>query len=235
MKHKGGNTPFLGILMLDTKFPRVLGDAGNVNSYNIPTRIHVVTGVGSLDVVRNGTPSDELVEKICDAAKQLETEGAFAIISTCGFLITIQDRVSEVVDIPVMMSALSLYPKIMSEFKGLPIGIITASRENLGDVVLRAAKIEPANIHITGMEDCPSFSRAILQPKHRQATKINTIEIESFVVEQALSLLEDNADISAFLLECANLPPYAQAIRIAGGRPVFSILDGAEYLTQLQP
>lgn len=218
--------------MLDTRFPRILGDAGNVDSYSTPARIHVIKGAGSLDIVKDGLPSEHLIRAFCKAAKQLEADGAFAIVSTCGFLITVQDRISEAVNVPVMMSALSLYPHIRAEFGGKPIGIITASRKSLGDTALQAAGIDSADVCIAGLEDCTAFATAILQSKDQQPEKIGSKAIEAAVVEKALSLLNADPDICAFLLECGNLPPYAQAIAKASGRPVYSILDGANHLAK---
>ena len=219
--------------MLDTNFPRIIGDAGNVDSYDVPARTHLVSGAGSMDIVKNGQPSKHLIDAFCTAARQLEKDGAFAIVSTCGFLITIQDIISKAVDIPVMVSALSLYPTIMSELNDGSIGILTASRKDLGDTLLKAAAIDPTKVRIAGMEECAVFSDAILQPKEKQLTEINIVEIERYVVKQAHDLLEQDPDISAFLLECGNLPPYAQAISLATERHVYSILDGAKHLTKL--
>jgi Asp/Glu/hydantoin racemase len=216
--------------MLDTRFPRILGDAGNVDSYKFPARIHVVTGAGSLDIVKDAQPPEQMITAFCNAARHLEAEGAFAIISTCGFLITIQDRIADAVNIPVMVSSLSLYPKIHAKYDGRPIGILTASSKNLGGGALRAARIDPLNVHITGMENCIAFTNAILQPKDKQPEMILSTQIERFAVEKALSLIDKNPDISAILLECGNLPPYAEAITSATGRAVYSILDGAEQL-----
>ncbi len=233
MKSNDLNTPFLGILMLDTNFPRIIGDAGNVDSYDIPARTLVVSGAGSLDIVKIGQPSDYSINAFCTAARQLEEDGAFAIVSTCGFLITIQDIISKVVNIPVMVSALSLYPSIMSKLNGGPIGILTASRKDLGDTLLKAAAIDPTKVRVAGMEECAAFSDVILQPKEKQPTEINIVEIERYVIKQALDLLKKDPNITAFLLECGNLPPYAQAISLATGRRVYSILDGAKHLTKL--
>lgn len=222
--------PFLGVMMLDTKFPRILGDAGNVDSYSVPARVSVVKGAGSLDIVKDGLPPEHLIHAFCQAAKQLESDGAFAIVSTCGFLITLQERISDAVNIPVTMSALSLYPQIRAKFGKIPIGIITASYESLGEAALQAAGIERQDVCIVGMEDCGVFANAILQPKDLQPAKIDPVAIEASVVEKALSLLNVNPNICAFLLECTNLPPYAKAIEIATGRPVYSILDSVECL-----
>lgn len=80
-------TPFLGILMLDTAFPRIPGDAGNINSYPFPAQIRCVTGAGSLDVVSASGPSDTLTEVFISAAQELKDEGAVGLVSTCGFLV----------------------------------------------------------------------------------------------------------------------------------------------------
>lgn len=217
--------------MLDTVFPRILGDAGNVDSYNVPARIRVVTGAGSLDVVTDDLPPEQMITAFCYAARELEAEGAFAIISTCGFLITIQDRIANAVKIPVMMSALSLYPEIHAKYQRRPIGILTASSKNLGETALHAANIEPADVCIAGMETCTAFSSAILQPISKQPQTILSTQIERFAIEKAMSLLDETPAIAAIILECGNLPPYAEAIALATARPVYSILDGAKQLT----
>lgn len=222
--------PFLGILMLDTNFPRILGDAGNINSYKTPARTHVVKDAGSLDIVKDGLPSEHLIAAFCNAAKELQADGAFAIISTCGFLISIQDQIANAVDIPVMVSALSLYPHIQAKYKNRPIGILTASQNSLGAAALKAAKIDRLNVHIKGMEGCPAFADAILRPKEQQLMQLNSSEIESYAIRQALSLIDNNPDIAAFILECGNLPPYATAIQDATNRPVYSILNAVAYL-----
>jgi hypothetical protein len=216
--------------MLDTNFPRILGDAGNPASYAMPVRIRIVQGAGSLDIVQDGRPTDHLITAFCNAAKELETEGACAIISTCGFLITVQEQISSAVDIPVMVSALSLYTELCKRHHGRGVAILTASRTNLGQTALNAAGIQSQNISIAGMEDCPPFANAILQSKENQTTDIDTVSIEKAVIARAAALLKHDPTIGAFLLECTNLPPYAKAITAATGRPVYSIFDGVDLL-----
>ncbi len=226
--------PFLGILMLDTKFTRILGDAGNIDSYDTPARMRVVSGAGSLDIVKDGLPEEELIQAFCQAARELEAEGAYGIVSTCGFLISVQERISDVVGIPVMMSALSLYAGIHEKFPNHPIGILTASYISLGATALQAAGIKRNDVKILGMDDCAAFADVILRPKDQQSDKIDLLAIETAAIEKAMSLLEIAPDICAFLLECGNLPPYAKVIEEATKRPVYSILDGARYMTKQQ-
>lgn len=223
-------TGFIGVLMLDTAFERILGDAGNMASYHLPARARVVARAGSLDIVRDGLPSAELIAAFCDAAKVLEAEGAIAITSTCGFLVTVQDQIARAVAIPVMVSALSLFPSLRAVHGQRRIGIITASTPSLGPLAQAAAGIGQGEAQIGGMEDCAAFTSAILVPKQAQPATIDRDQIEDAVVAKAKAMLGDSPDLAAFLLECGNLPPYAGAIRAATGKPVYSILDGARLI-----
>ncbi len=223
-------TGFIGVLMLDTAFERVPGDAGHMGSYHMPARARVVAKAGSLDVVRNGLPSPDLIAGFCTAARALEAEGAVAITSTCGFLVTVQDQIAAAVRVPVMVSALSLFGLLRTAYGGRPIGILTASAPSLGALAHQAAGIAPGQARIMGMEDCAAFARAILVPKADQ-TRIDQAAIEAAVVAKTQALLRTTPDLAAFLLECGNLPPYAAAIRAATGRPVYSVLTAVRMLT----
>ena len=41
----------LGILMLETRFPRIVGDVGNAASYDFPVIFRTMQGIGSADAV----------------------------------------------------------------------------------------------------------------------------------------------------------------------------------------
>nr|WP_321461222.1 hypothetical protein [uncultured Cohaesibacter sp.] len=216
--------------MLDTRFPRPLGDAGNPDSYAIAARIERIDGAGSLDIVRNGRPTPLLVEKFIDMARKLESEGAMAITSTCGFLATIQKDMEEQLSIPVMLSALSLYQGIRARYPEGHIAILTASAASLGPSVLAAVDIDPDGVIICGMEDCSAFADAILRPKHIQSHHLDQEAIEKDILRKGQMMLASHPDICAFLLECGNLPPYQEALAKATGKPVFSIIDGVNSL-----
>ena len=221
---------FLGVLMLDTRFARPLGDAGNPESYHCETRLRMVRGAGSLDIVRDGELAPALTQAFIDAARALETEGAGAIVSTCGFLVTAQRRISSAVSIPVCLSALSLFSLVQGMHGGRKLGILTASRPSLGTPALSAAGIDPDMAVIAGMEDCAAFTNAILTPRALQNQSLDQRGIADAVVKKAHGIIAQDPDIAAFILECGNLPPYANAIRAATGRPVYSILDAARLM-----
>ena len=223
---------FIGVLMLDTAFERVRGDAGNPASYHLPVKTVVVENADSTVIVRNGRPDPAMVAAFCAAAQKLEAEGAVALTSTCGFLITAQEEIARSVRIPVMVSALSLFPLIRAIHGARPVGIMTASSIQLGPAVLGAAGILPDQAAIAGLQDEDVFAACFLAPKSQQRTSIDQPAIQAAVVNKAIALCQSDPGISSILLECGNLPPYAQAVMAATGKPVYSILDGVRLLVK---
>lgn len=223
------NHPHLGILSLDTQFPRILGDVGNPDSYPFAAKVKVVDGADATKIVKDGLPDDVILRAFDAAACSLEDNGAQAIVSTCGFLITVQSRIASQVNIPVMLSALSMLPSVRAMTAGR-VGILTASRSSLGAMALEAAQIAPDDVVIQGMEDAPVFASAFLATRDQQVVEFDTDLMEQAVVAQAIELIKKAPDVGAILLECGNLPPYADAIRAATGRPVFHLLDAANMM-----
>ncbi|TMV83156.1 aspartate/glutamate racemase family protein [Thioclava sp. BHET1] len=216
---------FIGILSLDTGFPRILGDAGNPDSYPLPARLRVVRGADSTAIVKDGRPSPELIAGFCQAAEDLAAEGASVITSTCGFLITVQQDIAARVSVPVVLSSLCLLPFITQLTGGRPVGILTASAPSLGETAIRAAGSTPERVRIVGLEGSALFARTFLARKGDQNSAFDRGEMEAEVLAAAADLVTRAPEIGAVLLECGNLPPYAAAIAARIGKPVFSILD----------
>jgi len=222
---------FIGVLSLDTRFPRIPGDAGHPGSYHLPARIRVVEGAGSPDIVRDGRPAPEIEDRFIAAARALEAEGASLITSTCGFLVTSQDRIAASVSVPVMLSGLMLAPLARAMTGGRPVGILTASAAALGPAALAAAGIASDQVRIAGLDSNPRFAATFLAAKSAQAERLDAAALGEEVAETARRLVAETPGIGALVLECGNLPPYQAMIAAAVGRPVFSILDGARLIS----
>src|SRR6185295_15048246 len=83
---KGGQNIYgftVGILMLDTRFPRIPGEMGNATTFDFPVRYHRVSGASPDRVVRQG--QRELLPSFIEGARFLEREGVRAITTNCGF------------------------------------------------------------------------------------------------------------------------------------------------------
>lgn len=94
----------IGILMLDTHFPRVVGDIGNATTFPFPVVYKVVKEANAESVVLKADPG--LIRPFIEAAKELEEEGCKAVITSCGFMAIFQKEIAAELNIPVISSSL---------------------------------------------------------------------------------------------------------------------------------
>src|SRR4051812_3879463 len=89
-----GEARRLGVLMLETRFPRPPGDLGNPASWGVPTEMLVVDGVGPGQAVQSaeGLRASGVLKAFVDAGRRLEKRGVSAITTSCGFLVLLQDE-----------------------------------------------------------------------------------------------------------------------------------------------
>lgn len=225
---KGGHNVYghrIGILMIEGRFPRPPGAIGNGSSFPFPVMHHVVKGCSGNRTVRDLAALDpdsddfrKAIEPWVDGARYLEDQGCQAITTSCGFAVLFQDRLLEAVGIPVFSSSLMLIPFIAATLRsGRRVGVITADAASLSVRHLRAAAIDPARIHVVGMDGCPEFSAMAWQDK----TTLDVTVLKNEVVATAKRVVDEAPDIGALLLECSLLPPYAAAIQAEISLPVF--------------
>ena len=69
--------------MLETRFPRLLGDIGHPRTFACPVRLRTVRGASPRRVVVERDP--RLVAPFVAAARELEREGVDAFATCCGF------------------------------------------------------------------------------------------------------------------------------------------------------
>jgi len=203
---------FLGVLMLDTRFPRVPGDIGNPVSFAIPVRHQVVAGASPQRVVREGDAA--LLQPFIDAAQHLVGEGAAAITTSCGFLIEFQAALQAAVPVPVWTSSLLKVPELSAP------GVITVDALSLGARHLRAAGAD-ATVPVVGLAvDC-HLQRALLDDR----PDLEPERALADVVDAAQRLVARWPTVREIVLECTNMPPYAKAVARATRRPVHHIIS----------
>jgi len=104
---RGGKSLYgakVGILMLETRFPRIPGDMGHAETWPFPVLYKVVPGASPRRVVCDGARG--LLDKFLDAAEELVRLGADGITTTCGFLSLYQREIAAHVGVPVATSSL---------------------------------------------------------------------------------------------------------------------------------
>lgn len=210
---RGGSFPIvktLGVLMLDTKFPRPRGDIGNPATFEMPVRHALVRDASPQRVVRERDPA--LLAPFIEAGRRLVREGVDAITTSCGFLVLWQRELQAALEVPVWTSSLLLLPGLRRA------GVVTIDAGSLGADHLRAAGADVAT-PIEGIAAGSAFQRCLLEDR----CELDTDDALRQVVAAAQRLLVRHPGLSDIVLECTNMPPYADAVRSATGRRVHDI------------
>ncbi|KAB1082950.1 aspartate/glutamate racemase family protein [Neorhizobium galegae] len=217
----GGRTIYgvpLGVLMLETRFPRILGDMGNGETWPFPVLYRVVKGANPKRVVLDG--AEGLLQDFIDAARDLVSLGAEAITTTCGFLSLFQSELAAAVNVPVATSSIMQVPWVQATLPaGQRVGIVTVSGPSLTAAHLAAVGVA-IDTPIIGVENGREFFRVMVK-EEKPELEIGLASAD--VVNAALELIAREPNIRAIVLECTNMPPYAAAVRHATGLPVFDI------------
>jgi len=199
----------VGILMLDTRFPRIPGDMGNAATFPFPVRYQRVAGASPDLVVRRGAAG--LLPAFVDGARQLEREGVGAITTNCGFLVTYQRELAAAVAVPVFTSSLLLVPLVHRMLPpGRRVGIMTVNAASLGAEHLAAAGVGPdVPVAVAGLEGEKEFTRVLLGDEMELDVELAREEHGRV----ARRLVTDHPDVGAIVLECTNMPPYTADIQ----------------------
>jgi hypothetical protein len=202
--------------MLDTRFPRIVGDIGNAASYDFPVIFRKMEGIGSSDAVTTHPDRPRVLAALKANAEALAAEGAVGLSTSCGFLALYQDDLAAVSPVPVATSAL-LHIKALKDKR---VGVITASARNLTPAHFEAVGA-PGDTPFVGLPEDSSFAGTFL----RNGLTLDRDVVEREVVAAGRDLVSKHPGIDTVVLECTNLPPYKQALEKDLGLPVFDVLD----------
>lgn len=218
-KVRGGKSVYgaaVGVLMLETRFPRIPGDMGHAGSWDFPVLYRVVPGASPDRVVRGR--AEGLLDAFVAAARDMVRDGADGITTNCGFLSLAQRDLAAAVDVPVAASSLmqvDLVNRLLPP--GKVAGVLTISGSTLTPDHLAAAGAPP-DTPIGTTEGGREFTRAILGDE----LELDTALAEADNLAAAERLVADRPDVGAIVLECTNMTPYQAAIAARTGLPVFS-------------
>ena len=201
----------LGLLMLDTRFPRVPGDIGNPASFDFPVRYKTVRGASPQRVVRERDPV--LLQPFIEAGLALVAEGASAVATSCGFLVLFQQQLQAALPVPVWTSSLLLLGGLEHA------GVVTVDAASLGADHLHAAGAR-ADTPVEGVSAGSAFQQTLL----RDLPTLDSHDALLQVVSASRRLLARHPTLTDIVLECTNMPPYADAVRRATGVQVHDIM-----------
>lgn len=224
MRLKGGHTNYgqaIGVLMLDTTFPRAPGDIGNALSYDFPVRYRTVRGASTAKIMGDD-PSPDLLEPFIEAARELEREGVRGITTSCGFLAPFQRELAAAVGVPVFASSLLQAPLIHRLLPpGKVIGVFTERAHHLNERHFRGVGWSPEDIPILiqGMKPDAVFPATFIGGLEELETDV----LRDEMVAMTREFMQACPTPGAILFECTNMCPFSADVAAASGLPVFDI------------
>lgn len=218
----------LGVIMLNTHFPRVLGDIGNPDSFAFDVHYARVASANVGAIVTANGVCNEVKKDIADTIQSLESKGVDLIVSTCGFLGEMQSELKDISRVPVLTSSLLCIPFVRT--------FLTQKSDKIAVLTFDANKLNPK--HFGGhygddiiIGDIPKEGDLYTTIKEDKTT-LDVQKAEQEVVSAVLNLVKSDSNIKAIVLECTNLSPYIDAIKSSVNLPVFDIMQTIQWFKQ---
>ena len=216
--------PSLGIIRLDYDYPTALGDISCPDSFSYNVYYKVVPGL-TFEMCQSGKLTGNVHKRFKESIEWLvEEKKVSAITGNCGFMMYFQEIAREIAKVPVFMSSLCQLSSINCAIGPREHIIILTSNgkslEDMHDLIRKEFNVDPHDerYHIVGCENVEGFEAVAL------GGKVDTQKVEPGIVKKALETIDMYPKSKAFLLECTELPPYADAIRFETGLPVFDAI-----------
>ena len=200
----------------------------NPDSYSYPVIIRRVEGINAKTVVIR--PNENVLNKYVKESKEMISRGVKAITTSGGFNAIHQRKLADAVDVPVFTSSLMQIPFVSRMLRSdQSVAVITARGSSLTNEHMQNAGIErDISLHVFGVEDCREWGKLLNLSKGEMDLKIAEEEIISI----SMNAIKDLHEIGAFVLECTDMCPFADAIKKATSLPVFDFITMTNYVYQ---
>lgn len=221
------NAPVLGVLRLDYDYPSALGDIDNPDSFDYDVVYRAIPGL-TFDVCQTGEISEHVKDNCIKAVQFLNEKNVSGITGDCGFMANIQDLVREHTDRPVFMSCLGRLPSILNSINSdAEVAVFTANGNSLGMFKAELDKIcgiadHSHRLQIVGCENVPGFDAVA------EGREVDIERVSPGLVALAHDFLARHPKVKCILLECTELPPYANTLRYETGLPVYDAITNCD-------
>jgi hypothetical protein len=212
----------IGLIQFRANLPMMPGNMGNATTFGFPILYREMNADSIFDIMA-AEPTENFTAAAIEAGKWLELQGVRAIMGNCGFFGTYQKAIQAELNVPFFGSSLMMLPMMVQSMPpGKKVGVITAN----GPILKKVPAVENSGLSaedkanrivIMGCEDGPEFSGAIMANTGRY----NPVRVEAEIVSVARTMVMENPDIGAILLECTELSPHAVAVQNAVRLPVW--------------
>ena len=216
-------TPHLGVVMLDTRFPRLPGDIGNPASFDFPVSYQRVSGATVGAVVDTRPLATTLADAMLAAALALRARGVSMIATSCGFLAGLQPRLAEALDVPVLTSSLCLLPALRARHGvDAAIGVLSFSKTRLSPHHFGGDWDE--RLLIEGLDEDCHYARVIAEDR----LELDREQAGRDVMAAAARLRARSPRLAAVVLECTNLGPWRDELAACLDAPVHDLVEALQ-------
>ncbi|EOD24466.1 hypothetical protein EMIHUDRAFT_115912 [Emiliania huxleyi CCMP1516] len=226
-------TPAIGILRIDYSYPPAPGDVDYPGSYYYRTVQEVAAGL-TFEAAQEGRPlTAQQREAMEGAIRRLEAaKGVVGITGDCGFLMNYQVDARRMSHLPCFISAMMQCHMLAASFAAdEEFLVLTANGKSLapkfGEMLSLAHVTRPedqARFHILGCEDVDGFDAVA------KGEAVDVARVTPGIVALAKAAAARRPKVRAVLLECTELPPYADALRHALRIPVLDAITLVDFV-----
>ena len=211
----------IGILSLDSNFAKVPGHIKNATTFDFPVTYKIIKDARIPELM--GQPDRTLLEPFIEAARELiRDEGVRAITGSCGFLAVFQKEIADAVVVPVFISSLIQVPIVYHMLRSdQKVGVMVATKSGLTPEHLSAVGADHVPVCIAGMDGQKEFCEVIMEQNKQQ---LDITKLEGEITSVAESMVRENPEVGAIVLECTDMPPFAHLIQKAVNLPVFDLI-----------
>ncbi len=211
----------IGILSLDSNFAKVPGHIKNTTTFDFPVTYKIIKDARIPELM--GQPDRTLLEPFIEAARELiRDEGVRAITGSCGFLAVFQKEIADAVDVPVFISSLIQVPIVYHMLRSdQKVGVMVATKSGLTPEHLSAVGADHVPVCIAGMDAQKEFCEVIMEQNKQQ---LDITKLEGEITSVAESMVRENPEVGAIVLECTDMPPFAHLIQKTVNLPVFDLI-----------
>eukprot|EP00439_Symbiodinium_sp_Y106_P008275 s5623_g1.t1 len=220
--------PALGVVRLDYDYPPAPGDSDHPGSFGYEVYYRCCPGL-TFEMCQEGHFPEAVERRFADAIKHLEARGCAAITGDCGFMMAFHMIARKIAAKPIFMSSMVQCPIIAAALEPSDqILLLTANDRHLKpqkQVLLSSCgfDVDEDRFLIKGCQSVPGFEAVAL------GGKVPLEVVQPGIVKLVQETRKQHPRIAAILLECTELPPYADALRYHTGLPVWDAVTAADF------
>lgn len=207
----------VGIVCLDSHYELLPGNMQHADTYTFSPLYGIVRDVDPSMLLAGDRT---LAPRVVRACQELVDQGVNAVVGACGSFANYQHDVARALPVPVCMSILVQLPFLLATLPpSQRLLVYFASRSSATDRLFEICGVSQSDRQRLVIEDAwqlPAFSAYLGRP-----SRLDRDALGNQVVQDVARCVAEHRDIGGVVLQCSDLPPYAQRIQRATGLPVY--------------